>query len=197
MPTQKITASPLCWPPGWPRTQSPVAGAFKTSLAEARDGLFDELWRLGAGGVVVSSNAQLLKDGRTIAGRQPYLSDTGVAAWFTLDRAQKVIPVDRFVLLEHNVQACRLIVNALRGLDRWGYHGIVSAAFRGFEALPERTDDEWWWGALGLDKQTATEADLWAAYRRLAKETHPDNGGSAEAFRRVVAAKDAALDLFR
>jgi hypothetical protein len=43
----------------------------------------------------------------------------------------------------------------------------------------------------------ATEADVRRAYRRLALETHPDRGGSAEAFRRITAARDHALATVR
>lgn len=46
--------------------------------------------------------------------------------------------------------------------------------------------------ALGL-APGATEADVRRAYRRLALTTHPDRGGSAEAFRRITEARDAAM----
>ena len=44
--------------------------------------------------------------------------------------------------------------------------------------------------ALGLS-HGATEADVRRAYRQLALKTHPDRGGSADAFRRVTEARDA------
>ena len=43
------------------------------------------------------------------------------------------------------------------------------------------------WSLLGVSSN-ATEADLKAAYRKRAMEAHPDHGGDAETFRRVVAA---------
>lgn len=43
------------------------------------------------------------------------------------------------------------------------------------------------WTLLGISSR-ATEAELKAAYRQKAIETHPDHGGDAETFRRVVAA---------
>ena len=43
------------------------------------------------------------------------------------------------------------------------------------------------WTLLGVSSR-ATEAELKAAYRVKAMETHPDHGGDAETFRRVVAA---------
>ncbi|CAN5227383.1 hypothetical protein BH09MYX1_BH09MYX1_49750 [soil metagenome] len=43
------------------------------------------------------------------------------------------------------------------------------------------------WGILGITRD-ATMDDLKAAYRKRARETHPDHGGSAEAFQRVLRA---------
>lgn len=43
------------------------------------------------------------------------------------------------------------------------------------------------WAVLGV-AQTATDEELKAAYRKRARETHPDQGGDAEAFQRVVRA---------
>lgn len=43
------------------------------------------------------------------------------------------------------------------------------------------------WTLLGVSSR-ATEEELKAAYRKKAIETHPDRGGDAETFRRVVAA---------
>ena len=48
--------------------------------------------------------------------------------------------------------------------------------------LTEPTEDDL--GVLGLSRG-CTADDVRAAYRRLAKETHPDRGGSVEEFRRV------------
>jgi curved DNA-binding protein CbpA len=47
--------------------------------------------------------------------------------------------------------------------------------------------------ALGLPRD-ATKADIRKAYRRAAKRAHPDAGGSAEAFKRVMTAQLVLLD---
>ena len=43
------------------------------------------------------------------------------------------------------------------------------------------------WSVLGVST-TVTKEELRTAYRKKALETHPDRGGDAQAFRRVVAA---------
>ncbi|MGA1565178.1 MAG: J domain-containing protein [Ilumatobacteraceae bacterium] len=48
---------------------------------------------------------------------------------------------------------------------------------------------------LGLDRRSATRADIVAARRRLARELHPDrNGGDSDRMVRVNRAADAALE---
>ena len=47
------------------------------------------------------------------------------------------------------------------------------------------------WQVLGVSRDV-TEAELKAAYRRRALETHPDHGGDEAAFRRVLHAYDEA-----
>lgn len=49
---------------------------------------------------------------------------------------------------------------------------------------------------LGLSQEASvSNSDVSAAFRRLAKERHPDKGGSREAFAKLVDARRAALDL--
>lgn len=47
------------------------------------------------------------------------------------------------------------------------------------------------WAVLGVEPGV-TEAELKLAFRRRAVETHPDQGGDPESFRRVLAAYDEA-----
>lgn len=183
--TEKVEAYPLHWPVGWPRCQSPRYASFKTGLAKARDGLLRELDLLGARNVVISSNAVLLRSG-DIAARQPRIEDTGVAVYFTLKGEQRAFCCDQWVYLHDNVHAIELMIGAIRGLERWGGHQPVAAAFQGFQALPEG-DNAAWWRVLEVEP-TASEVEIEAAYRRLAKQHHPDAGGSAERFRRVTEA---------
>lgn len=185
------TAYPLQWPAGWPRNQSPQPAAFKVSLARARDDLLRELDLLGATGVVVSSNALLLRNGQ-LAGRQPRIDDTGVVVYFVLDGHHSAIPCDRWLRIEDNVRAIGLTVAALRGLDRWGAKETVAAAFQGFQALPASTGNGGWWAVLAV-RPNATAGEVDAAYRSLARVYHPDAGGDAEMFRAITEARRQGL----
>lgn len=46
---------------------------------------------------------------------------------------------------------------------------------------------------LGLDR-SATEDDVWQAFRARSKELHPDHGGDPAAFRRLRDAYEDALE---
>lgn len=183
--SDKVHAYPLAWPPGWPRNRSPQYSRFDTTLAKARDGVYRELGLLGATGVVISSNAVLLRSGE-IAARQPRIEDTGVCVYFVLAGQQRAIPCDRWVYVQDNLRAVELTIGALRGIDRWGTGEIVAAAFRGFAALPEGGSAAWW-RVLEVAPD-ASEVEVEAAYRALAKRHHPDAGGSGERFRAVAEA---------
>lgn len=66
--------------------------------------------------------------------------------------------------------------------DRWAY-AERKDPFRFALSLPQH-------GPL-------TAEQIEDAFRRAVKHAHPDTGGSAEAFRRVTAARDALLDQLR
>ncbi|MCB9135138.1 MAG: J domain-containing protein [Anaerolineales bacterium] len=186
------TAYPLQWPLGWPRTKYPKRARFDTSFASARDGLLDELRRLGARNVIISTNLELRLDGLPKAARRQPV-DCGAAVYFVLAGQQQCIPCDRWNRIEDNLRAISLTVEALRGLERWGAKETVSAAFRGFHALPAPSP-ETWWDILELHPQ-ATENEIRTAFRRLARLTHPDAGGDPDEFIKLQNAFEEALRL--
>ena len=90
-----------------------------------------------------------------------------------------------------NLAAVAAHIAALRGIERWGV-GDLRAAFAGYRLLPEAGSSTPWWRVLGIEAD-ATEDKIRRAYRQRAKETHPDKGGTSEAFKQVQAALDQAL----
>lgn len=182
-----VDYAPLAWPLGWKRSERCEAARFQTPLRAAASGLIDELRLLGAENVVVTSNGKTGKYSGLLAD-QKRIADPAVAVYFTLDGEEQAFPCDRWCLLEDNVRAIGLTVAALRGIGRWGAGEMVSAAFRGFAALPEPAGDGWW-TVLGVER-SATREQIDAAYRARAKETHPDIGGSNEEWLGIVRAYD-------
>lgn len=168
-------AYPLSWPVGWPKTE-PLRrerGAFKTSLYGALENLRKEVRLLGGKELVLSSNV-------TLGHERP--KDPGVVAYFQWSDLAVAIPCDRWSLVEHNVQAIALTVEAMRGMERWGAKHMIRAMFTGFKALP--SSERPWHEVLGLSADCTPE-QVASRYRELAKQHHPDAGGSHEEFIRI------------
>lgn len=170
-----MEAYPLHWPVGKPRVSRRERSRFDVSFAKARDELFNELYRMGARMPVLSTNIPLRRDGLPYANeKEP--ADPGAAVYFTWKDRQMCFSCDRWDLVKDNIQAIRHTVSALRGLERWGTGDMVEAAFRGFEALPAPGKRNWN-EVLGV-RPDVPLSDIEAAYKRRAKDAHPDNGGS-------------------
>lgn len=188
-------AYPLTWPEGWPR-QSPQASKFATSLAKALTNVEDSLRRFATDsgkkveGLIISSNYSL-------SDRRP--RDSGVAVYFTWDGISTCIAVDRYRLIEDNLQAIHHVVEAERTKLRHGGLNLVRAAFRGYAALPPPagTSRKPWREVLGLNGSTGVDLGVAeSAYRAFAKKAHPDNGGSDAAMAELNAAIKAARQEF-
>lgn len=121
-------AYPLSWPAAWPRTPSyqkktaqfgktvqSSQGSWKTkarlSIADATRRLLDELGRLGAEGIIISSNLRLRRDGYPASDqREP--DDNGVAVYFELLDKPQVLACDRWDKVADNIAA-------LAGMAQW------------------------------------------------------------------------------
>ena len=184
-----VSAYPLSWPPGFPRTKARERGKFQTTLAGALKNVEDSLRRFASDsgkridGLVMSSNV-------TLGATRP--DDPGVAVWFTWDGLGVCIAVDRYVTVEANLQAIHHIIEARRVELRHGTLALVRATFQGFLSLPAPKGSHWT-DILSLPKDARRE-DVKAAYRRLASAAHPDKpGGSHERMAALNAAQDQAL----
>lgn len=168
-----IDAYPLAWPAGRPRTsrnQITYSRFSPGNRAQEVRNVQDELWRLGAKNVIVSTNIRLRRDGLPYASdRAP--DDCGVAVYFDYLGSQKCFACDRWATVEENLRAIYKSIEAIRGLDRWGSKDFVDAAFTGFAALPSPEMSRPWWEVLGVNRNASVE-DIKSQYRSRAKEYH-------------------------
>lgn len=193
-----IEAYPLHWPVGYHRTHLPARNRhFKQSdLGKVRDLLLQELRRMGATQIIISTNIPLRQDGLPYAKfARMDITDKGVAVYFNMYSQQVVLCCDAWDRWEDNFYALCKAVEALRGLERWGVSEIMKRTFSGFKALPESTTtSRAWWLVLGLGPD-ASKDEIKAAYRSIAQVVHPDKPtGSKEAFQELNNAYITALN---
>lgn len=178
---------PLQWPDHIERSKSRETGKFKTTLPSALNNVRDSLRRFAADSgkklenVIISSNV-------TLGDEKP--ADPGVSVWFVWDGMQVSIPVDRYSSVAANLQAIHLVMEARRTELRHGTLALVRATFRGFLSLPA-PDKRPWWVVFEL-KADATKAEAVAAFSRLVKIRHPDQGGTKEALAELIEAREQA-----
>jgi hypothetical protein len=215
----EYSSFPLSWPLGWKRTplverqsarfsnrtmeKSSFSDSYfsrtkQISISGAIDRLMREVrgftrparpWRIDPDRVVVSTNIRTRLDGLPYSSaKEP--EDSGVAVYFKFDGKDQVLACDKWNRVADNLAAIAAHLGALRGQERWGV-GSIEQAFAGYVALNEKTEPTCF-EVLGISGD-ATELQIMDAYRRKARETHPDNGGTAEEFSAVVRAKDIAL----
>ena len=188
-----IEAYPLYWPEGWTRTPPEHRyphSRFRGTSALNRDQVIDEVRRLGGENVILSTNLPLRRDGLPYASRKTP-GDPGVAVYFERRRQNMCFACDQYSCIEHNLRAIAKTIEALRGIERWGASDMMERAFRGFAALPEASMD--WRQVLGIGGGEFSADNVEKAFRRLAHRDHPDKGGDADQFRRLVEARDRAL----
>lgn len=208
-----MTITPDPFPLTWPakrRTLRPMPSSFDRtrSFAVARAALFDELKRLGASKITLSTNLELRLDGIPRSGqRQP--GDTGVAVYFSLFRITQteskttpiVLACDRWNRVECNVYAIAKHIEATRAQERWGV-GTVDEALAG-HALPSSTrpipttttSTRPWREVMSMpDVGLPTADQIERRFKMLARDRHPDTqNGSHEAMAELNAARAAAL----
>lgn len=193
---------PLSWPVGWKRTpygQRRRAAFGKGSgvnreRLDVSDGvqrLFGELRRLGASGLVVSSNLHLRDDGYPYAKQPKMLDDPGVAVYFTLSGAARVLACDLWNSVADNMAAIAGHIEAARAQGRYGV-GSLEQAFAGYAALPANTAANWR-DVFGFKAdQSVTWDDVSERFRDMARRAHPDAGGTDLEMARLSEAKSFA-----
>jgi hypothetical protein len=200
MNMEDAVAFPLHWPVGWPRTPENkrddgarfkggdvyegygesrrYIGRKMISFDRARQLLREELDRLKAKNVVLSTDVPLRQDGEPYAGALSRRMDPGVAVYFTLKGKQMTMAQDAFARIEANMRSLGLAIEALRQLERHGGGTMMERAFAGFTALPAPEGSKPkrpWWIVLNYGDSDEARADLSveeveARFKTLAKK---------------------------
>lgn len=221
MTSESISRFPLQWPVGWKRTpygqrrrakfarvrtsyhasSTPGAQGYtskqseRLTIGDGTSRLAGELRRMGVrdGDWLISSNVPTRLDGLPYANAaQP--QDPGVAVYFRMGakREPRVLACDAWDRVADNLAAIAGHVEALRAIDRYGV-GTLEQAFAGYTAIPAKTGGADWRSELGFKPdQGVVLEQVEARYRELARQRHPDAGGSHEAMARLNEARDAA-----
>lgn len=201
-------AYPLYWPNGWPRTpthkraratfashstqkvevRDPVSGIVREQRSTTQSALTiygamrrlsDQLDKLGATGILVSTNVELRLDGQPRSNRTPP-ADSGVAVYFKLKGHDRVLACDKWDRVPDNIAAIAGHIDAIRRQDRYGV-GTLEQAFAGYAALPAPGQHaRRHWRQVLMLNPTDGLAAAELSYRSLAKESHADAGGSHE-----------------
>ncbi|MGH8748803.1 MAG: J domain-containing protein [Burkholderiales bacterium] len=195
-----MAAFPLYWPLQYARTAPHArrAARFLVDFVSARTDLLRELNLLGARDVVLSSNVPIRRDGLpAVPDREP--DDPGIAVYFTRrrgsngDRAPFVIACDQFTRVRWNLRAVGATLEALRSIERHGTTSMLEQAFSGFAQLPAAGAGKPWREVLGVPPGPFSADTVRARLRELAREHHPDVGGSSDRMVEITAAYEAAM----
>lgn len=171
---------PLQWLPQQPRTKIRKIARFgKHNPSESGDHLINELIRLGAKHIVISSNLQMRQRGDGFYANQK-VDEAGVVVYFNLKGKSKAMACDRWTKVEHNIWALFCSIQAIRGLERWGGSEFLDGLFTGFKALP--APDVIIQSNIIYFSDCITELDIKKKFYKLSKELHPDLGGNLNQF---------------
>jgi hypothetical protein len=190
------TPYPLQWPAGRARRKNSArrkghfsSNGIHVSVSQAVKRLQDELDRISARYPVISTNVEVRLDGLPRSGqRKP--DDPGVAVYFQLQGEPHCLPCDTYDDVAQNIAAVAEHIKATRAIER---HGVASVRemFSGFTQIPAQPGQRAWWAVLGLTSNASID-DIEAAFRRLARERHPDHGGTDAQMAELNKARDEA-----
>jgi hypothetical protein len=208
-------AHPLSWPPTVPRSKTTRTSRFVApTIAGGLKEIREELRRMGATKVVISSNIPLRQtDGQPVS-RAFNLDDHGVAVYWQMYRGKQLVPYclpcDRWRTVAENLHAIAKTVKALRDVERWGAIQVVQA-FEGFKALPSGdpiVTPPPWRETLGGNWPTRPDGSplpneellgvVRGRFRALMKTVHPNSGNEttdpnvSARVAELTAARDAA-----
>lgn len=186
-------AYPLCWPDGYKRTQYKIKSQFKQTMEKAQNFLRQEVSRLRATELIISTNIPVRNDGGLYADyMKRKIEDPGAAIYFKYKNKDVSLCCDRYETVWENIYALGKGIEALRGLERWGVSEFLDRVFTGFTALPPPVVTRYWWTVLGCSR-TDDEEQIKFKYRLLVKQHHPDAGGNTQRFQEIQQAYSEAM----
>jgi len=203
-----VSAYPLEWPIGWKRTPpgSRTAASFgrrhrieggwtslqSLSISDGLTRLRDELRRLQARNIVISSNLRPRLDGLPAGDNPRVLQDPGIAVYFRLKGRALVLACDKWRSAADNMAAIAGHIEAIRAQERYGV-GNIEQALAGYKALPADTAANWR-AVFGFSAEARVTVDqVQSAFRAAARQRHPDTGGSEIEMAHLNRARDYAL----
>jgi hypothetical protein len=135
----------------------------------------DELRRLGATEIVVSSNVAVKADGLLYADSRR-IDDPGIAVYFKFKKKSLVMARDGFHSVAGNLRSLGLAIDGMRQLERHGGSLMLEKAFDGFLAIAPPDWKKPWREVFGIKSDWT--GDIAQLYREKARNRHPDAGGS-------------------
>ena len=200
-----ITIRPLS---GWPReggltpAHERQQALFQSNQRKTLELLEYEVSKLGGEAIVVElavERTDIRVDGWLKKGAVP--RHPGVVVTFDTRYGRRSVPRDKFLNWRHNVHAVARTLERLRDIDRWDskqtgeqYEGFRPALEAGpIPGGPMGDVDavRFIFEAAGMPIGDLTDpSDLQVAYRRAAKNLHPDQGGDLVAFQTLQRARD-------
>lgn len=192
MARPSVEAYPLHWPAGRTRTKYRSRSQFSGSYEAILRDLCNQLDRMAATRVVISTNIPLRADGMPRGGVHR-IDDPGVAVYFTYKGKEMCFACDKYFLVWENLRAISKTIDAIRGIERWGSSDMMERAFKGFTALPERAG-EYWRDVFEFPQDARVTPELVEkSFRSLAHIYHPDKGGTLEEWQRLCLARENAM----
>lgn len=196
MTTLEKQAYPLKWPHGWPRHKGSRDSDTRFNGPTYRwnrvfRGLHQELKKIGASNIVVSTNQPIRGDGEPYA-QTRNIDDVGVAVYFMRSGRSMVMAQDRFYTVMGNMRSLTMAIEGLRQMERHGGAQMLERAFEGFAALPPPDSC---WKILGMDQSVLrSRANVMRYFKQAAEIANAGNGGDLD---RLVKARDEALGLVK
>lgn len=179
-----IEAYPLSWPEGWPHAKQQESSRrfggriYGLTIGRAKETLYEDLRRLGAINIIVSSNVPVHRDGTMYSEEPKRNTSPGIAVYFELKKRPLVMATDRFDTVAGNLRSIGLAIEAMRQLDRHGGGQMMERAFAGFTAIAPPDWKKPWREVFGLKPDWAGTADeMKTLFRQKAKQRHSDVDG--------------------